>query len=332
MKTRILGKNGPEVSALGLGCMGMSFAYGGSDEKNALDTLRQSVEAGVTFFDTAEVYGPYENEVLVGKALRPVRDRVVIATKFGFHIKDEGQGRERMDGVNSRPEHIRRSVEGSLQRLGVETIDVLYQHRVDPSVPIEDVVGAMADLVQEGKVRWLGLSEASAATLRRACAVHPISALQSEYSLWSREVEGDILPVCRELGVGFVPYSPIGRGFLSGKMKDLQGLAADDFRRSLPRFQQQEMEKNQVLIAVLEEIAAAHSASAAQVSLAWLLSQGDDIVPIPGARRIGHIRENMASADLALAPEQIARLSQAFAPVNVAGDRYSRAELGMVNL
>ena len=248
MKTRTLGRQGLNVSAIGLGCMGMSFGYGAADEQEAIATLQRAIDLGVSFLDTAEVYGPYTNETLLGRAIRGRRDQVVLATKFGFNILPHGQGAERMAGVDSRPEHVHEAVEGSLRRLGVDCIDLLYQHRVDPQVPIEDTVGAMAELVRAGKVRHLGLSEVSAATLRRAHAVHPIAAVQSEYSLWSRDAEREVLPVCRELGIGFVPYSPLGRGFLTGKLTSTDRLAADDFRRTLPRFQDAALRPNRVLV------------------------------------------------------------------------------------
>ncbi|WP_218802889.1 aldo/keto reductase, partial [Klebsiella quasipneumoniae] len=283
MKTRYLGKEKFQVSALGLGCMGMSFAYGGAEESQAINTIHAAVDMGVTFLDSAEVYGPFDNEVLVGKAIKGIRDKVQIATKFGFRILPTGQGLERMAGVDSRPEHIREAVEGSLKRLNIETIDLLYQHRVDPAVPVEEVVGTMADLVKEGKIRHIGLSEVSAQTLRRACKVHPITAVQTEYSLWTREPEGGILKACRELGVGFVPYSPLGRGFLTGKITDPSLFAADDFRRNLPRFQAETMRKNQQLLDRLQQVAGRYDATLAQMALAWVMSKGEDIVPIPGA-------------------------------------------------
>ena len=277
-------KLGTELSVfpVGLGCMGMSFAYGGQEEKDAIATLRRAVDIGVTLFDTAEVYGPFENEKLVGKALKDVRDKVVIATKFGFKISDEGEGVERMVGVDSRPEHVKAVAEASLKRLGIDVIDLYYQHRVDPDVPIEDTVGAMAELVREGKVRALGLSEASAATIRRAHAVHPIAAVQSEYSLWSREPEAEVLPVCRELGIGFVPYSPLGRGLLTGTIRTPEALGDDDWRRTLPRFQADNMAANAAVIDALAAIAGNKGVTPAQLALAWVLHQGDFIVPIPG--------------------------------------------------
>ncbi|WP_407529256.1 aldo/keto reductase [Methylobacterium oryzisoli] len=319
------------VSALGLGCMGMSFAYGGQPQADSIATLRRAVDLGITFFDTAEVYGPFENEELVGNALAPVRDRVVIATKFGFRISDEGKGPERMVGVDSRPEHVRAVCDASLKRLGVDVIDLFYQHRVDPTVPIEDTVGAMADLVRAGKVRALGLSEASAATIRRAHAVHPIAAVQSEYSLWSREPEAEVLPVCRELGIGFVPYSPLGRGLLTGAIRDRESLGADDFRRRLPRFQAENLAANQRLLDALAAMAAAKGVTAAQLALAWVLHRGDFIVPIPGARRISHLEENAAAASVTLSADDLAAIDHALPPEAVSGSRYTDAALALVD-
>ncbi len=310
------------VSAVGLGCMGMSHAYGGQDEADAIRTLHRAVEIGVTFFDTAEVYGPFENEVLLGKALRPHRDRVVIATKFGFRIDPAGTGAGAMTGLDSRPEHVRAVAEASLKRLGVEVIDLLYQHRVDPQVPIEDTVGAMADLVRAGKVRALGLSEADAATIRRAHAVHPIAALQSEYSLWTRDPEGEILDTCRELGIGFVPFSPLGRGFLTGAIRGPEDIGDGDFRRTLPRFSPENIAANAALVAALEAMAAEKGVTAAQLALAWVLAQGDFIVPIPGARRIAHLEQNVAAAGVVLTPAELAALGEMLAPGKVAGARY----------
>lgn len=334
MKTRKLGQD-LTVSTVGLGCMGMSFAYGGSDnrqsEEDSIRTLRRAVDIGVTFFDTAEVYGPFDNEVLVGKALRDVRDKVVIATKFGFRISDHGVGAERMIGVDSRPEHVRAVAEASLKRLDTDVIDLFYQHRVDPDVPIEDTVGAMAELVREGKVRTLGLSEASAATIRRAHAVHPIAAIQSEYSLWSREPEDEVFAVCRELGIGFVPYSPLGRGLLTGTIRQKEALAGDDWRNTLPRFQSENMAANASLLDTLETIAAEKGITAAQLSLAWVLHQGDFIVPIPGARKIRHLEENSAAADVVLSAGEIARIGDALSPDRVAGQRYTAEALALVN-
>ncbi|MDP1294074.1 aldo/keto reductase [Klebsiella quasipneumoniae] len=331
MKTRYLGKEKFQVSALGLGCMGMSFAYGGAEESQAINTIHAAVDMGVTFLDSAEVYGPFDNEVLVGKAIKGIRDKVQIATKFGFRILPTGQGLERMAGVDSRPEHIRAAVEGSLKRLNIETIDLLYQHRVDPAVPVEEVVGTMADLVKEGKIRHIGLSEVSAQTLRRACKVHPITAVQTEYSLWTREPEGGILKACRELGVGFVPYSPLGRGFLTGKITDPSLFAADDFRRNLPRFQAETMRKNQQLLDRLQQVAGRYDATLAQMALAWVMSKGEDIVPIPGARKINHLRDNTAAADIMLSPEDILTIDHIFAAENVAGLRYNQGDFNLID-
>ncbi|RWQ33404.1 MAG: aldo/keto reductase [Mesorhizobium sp.] len=330
MQTRKLG-NELDVYPVGLGCMGMSFAYGGQPEADAIATLRRAVEIGVNFFDTAEVYGPYENETLLGKALKPVRDQVTIATKFGFKILEEGNGVERMAGVDSRPEHVKAVAEASLQRLGVEVIDLYYQHRVDPNVPIEDTVGAMAELVREGKVRALGLSEASAATIRRAHAVHPISAVQSEYSLWSRDPEEEVFAVCRELGIGFVPYSPLGRGLLTGTIAKPEALGADDWRLTLPRFQADAMAANAAVIATLERMATEKGVTPAQLALAWVLHQGDFIVPIPGARKIRHLEQNAAAAQIALSDTEVASIGDALSPEKVVGKRYTEAALALVN-
>ncbi|KQV10518.1 aldo/keto reductase [Rhizobium sp. Root1203] len=331
MKTRKLG-NDLTVSAVGLGCMGMSFAYGASDENESIRTLHRAVDLGITFFDTAEIYGPYTNEVLLGKALKEVRGRVVIATKFGFRLDPAKQGVAALTGVDSRPEHVRTVAEASLKRLGIETIDLFYQHRVDPDVPIEDTVGAMAELVKEGKVRALGLSEAGSATIRRAHAVYPIAALQSEYSLWSRDPEGDILDTCRELGIGFVPYSPLGRGFLTGSIRKADDLEADDFRRQVPRFQAENFDANAVLVAKLEALAREKGVTAAQLALAWVLHQGDSIVPIPGARKINHLEQNAAAASITLSAAELEQLGAAIAPDLIAGKRYSDASLAMTNL
>ena len=332
MEHRTLGNSGVLVAPIGLGCMGMSFAYGGADEATSLRVLHRAVELGVSLIDTAEVYGPYANEDLVGRALKELRGKVSIATKFGFKILPHGQGVERMVGVDSRPEHIVQAVEASLSRLGIECIDLLYQHRVDPAVPIEDVVGAMAGLVRAGKVRHLGLSEVSATTLRRAHAVHPIAAVQSEYSLWSRDVEAEVLPACRALGIGFVPYSPLGRGFLTGQLTSSAALAPDDYRHSLPRFQPSAMAANGHLVAELQRLAAAHGATAAQLALAWLLAQGTDIVPIPGARSLVHLEENVAAGQIKLSESELAAIGAAIAPASVLGARYPDVELAMVGL
>ncbi|MER8703558.1 aldo/keto reductase [Mesorhizobium sp. M1273] len=330
MQTRKLG-NELDVYPVGLGCMGMSFAYGGQPEAEAIATLRHAVEIGVNFFDTAEVYGPYENEILVGKALKPVRDKVTIATKFGFKILEEGSGMERMAGVDSRPEHVKAVAEASLKRLDTEVIDLYYQHRVDPNVPIEDTVGAMAELVREGKVRALGLSEASAATIRRAHAVHPIAAVQSEYSLWSRDPEEGVFAVCRELGIGFVPYSPLGRGLLTGTIAKPDVLGAHDWRRGLPRFQADAMAANAAVVAVLEKMAAGKGVTPAQLALAWVLHQGDFIVPIPGARKMRHLEQNTAAADIVLSQPEVASIGDALSPEKVVGKRYTEELLALVN-
>ncbi len=322
MKHRKLGSR-LSVSAVGLGCMGMSQAYGPYDEADSIKTLHRAVDLGVTLFDTAEVYGPYRNEVLVGKALKTCRDRVTIATKFGFTFRGDQMDFGAITGLDGRPENARAVAEASLRRLGTDVIDLYYLHRADPAVPIEDTIGAMADMVAAGKVRFLGLSEVSAATLRRAHAVHPIAALQSEYSLWTRDVEGNgVLAACRELGVGLVPFSPLGRGFLTGQVPSLDGLAADDFRRTLPRFQAEHIDANRRLVATIEAIAGETSATTAQVALAWVLAQGDDIVPIPGARRIPHLEQNVAAAGLTLSTDQLDRLNRDFAAERVSGGRY----------
>lgn len=331
MKTRKLG-NDLTVSAVGLGCMGMSFAYGASDENEAIRTLHRAVDLGITFFDTAEIYGPYTNEVLLGKALKNVRDRVVIATKFGFKLDPTKQGVAALTGVDSRPQHVKEVAEASLKRLGIETIDLFYQHRVDPDVPIEDTVGAMAELVKQGKVRAIGLSEASSTTIRRAHAVHPIAALQSEYSLWSRDPEGDILDTCRELGIGFVPYSPLGRGFLTGAIRKADDLGVDDFRRQLPRFQSENFDANAALVAKLEALASERGVTAAQLALAWVLHQGDSIVPIPGARKTNHLEQNAAAASITLSAAELEQLGAVIPPDLIAGKRYSDASLAMTNL
>ena len=318
-------KLGPlTVSALGLGCMGMTHGYTRTgDEAGALATLARAVELGVTLFDTAEIYGPFTNEILVGKGLKPYRDRVLIATKFGFRIHDGNPNDATAGGTDSRPEHVREVAEASLKRLGVEVIDLFYQHRVDPDVPIEDTVGAMADLVREGKVRALGLSEASAETLRRAHAVHPIAAIQSEYSLWSRDPEENgVLETCRELGIGFVPFSPLGRGVLTGALKTLEGMAENDFRRTLPRFSAENFDANLALVAELEAMAAKKGVEPGQLALAWVLAQGDFIVPIPGTTKIANLEKNVAAADIRLSPEELATLGDLLSPDKVAGARY----------
>lgn len=324
---------GPDltVSALGLGCMGMSFAYGGQPEADSIRTLHRAVDIGVTFLDTAEVYGPYENEELISRAIKGMRERVVIATKFGFKISDQGHGTERMIGLNSRPEHVRAVCDASLKRLGIDVIDLFYQHRVDPDVPIEETVGAMADLVRAGKVRTLGLSEASAATIRRAHAVHPIAAVQSEYSLWSREPEAEVLPTCRDLGIGFVPYSPLGRGLLTGAIRERESLAADDFRRTLPRFEAANLSANRPLLDVLGTMAADKGITTAQLALAWVLHQGDFIVPIPGVRKVRHLEENAGAVTVVLSAEDLAAIERAMPKEAISGGRYTAEELAMVD-
>jgi len=315
------------VSAIGLGCMGMSHAYGGQDEKDAIATLHRAVELGVTFFDTAEVYGPHTNEVLVGKGLKPFRDRVTIATKFGFNIDETPDGPVWRPGENSRPEHVRAVADASLRRLGIEVIDLFYQHRVDPAVPIEDTVGAMAELVRAGKVRALGLSEASAATIRRAHAVHPIAAVQSEYSLWTRDPEADALPACKELGIGFVPFSPLGRGFLTGAITSADQLGEKDFRRTLPRFEEENLRRNLAAVERLKAFAGDRGITAAQAALAWVLHQGDTIVPIPGSRKITNLEQNVAAASIRLSADELAEISAIIAPEQIAGARYPEAML-----
>lgn len=321
MKTRILGRSGLEVSAIGYGCMGLNHGYGtGLSRDEGIALLRQAVDRGVTFFDTAEVYGPYINEEVVGAALAPVRDQVVIATKFGFAI-DPATGQQ--VGQNSRPDHIRAVCDASLARLGVEVIDLLYQHRVDPAVPIEDVAGTVADLIRAGKVRHFGLSEAAPQTVRRAHAVQPVTALQNEYSLWTRGVETNgILDVCRELGIGLVPYSPLGRGFLTGALTRDTTLGDNDFRRALPRFTPEAMDKNQALVDLLKGIAAPRGATPAQIALAWLLAQDASIVPIPGTTRLHRLEENLGAADITLTAADLAGIDDAAAEIPIEGERY----------
>ncbi|WP_306591974.1 aldo/keto reductase [Geothrix sp. 21YS21S-4] len=328
MLTRTLGTQGLVVSALGLGCMGMSDFYGVPNDAESTATLHHAVDRGVTFFDTADMYGPHANEILVGKALASVRNLVVIATKFGI-VRDPENPSVR--GVCGRPEYVRSACEGSLKRLGVEVIDLYYQHRVDPLVPIEDTVGAMADLVKAGKVRFLGLSEVSPLTLRRACAVHSISAVQSEYSLWTRDPEEGLLQACRELNVGFVPYSPLGRGFLTGQIKRFEDFDPDDYRRNSPRFQGGNFQKNLDLVARLQGMAAAHGCTASQLALAWVLAQGSDIAPIPGTKRRDRLDENLGALEQTLAISEVEELSGLFPPGAAAGTRYPEAMMHMVN-
>ena len=332
MKSRTLGDN-LTVSTLGLGCMGMTHAYSPTgDESSAIATLHRAVDLGVTFFDTAEVYGPYTNEILLGKGLKPYRDMVVIATKFGFKIDGSKPAGQMMVGTDGRPENVRAVAEASLKRLDVDAIDLFYQHRVDPDVPIEETVGAMAELVKQGKVKHLGLSEASAETLRKAHATHPIAAIQSEYSLWTRDPEENgVLDTCRELGIGFVPFSPLGRGALTGALKSLDGLAADDFRRGLPRFQGENFDANLALVRLLEDMAAEKGVTAGQLALAWVLAQGYFIVPIPGTTKIANLEKNVAAADVSLTPEEVESLGALLAPSKVAGERYPERMSQMAN-
>ncbi|MBV9842224.1 MAG: aldo/keto reductase [Sphingomonadaceae bacterium] len=321
MQTRKLGKSGLEVSALGLGCMGLSFSYATEvSEQDGIALIRAAHDRGVTFFDTAEVYGPFANELLLGKALKPIRDDVLIATKFGFKIVDGKQQR----GVDSRPAHIREVCEASLQRLGVEVIDLFYQHRVDPEVPIEEVAGAVRDLIAEGKVRHFGMSEPGVETLRRAHAVQPVAALQNEYSLWTRQVESNgILAACAELGIGFVPFSPLGRGFLTGAMGGAAALAENDARRRMPRFQAEAMAKNQALVDLLKTIGDEKGATPAQLALAWLLAREDWIVPIPGTTKLHRLEENLGAVDIVLSAADVARIDRSAAEIPIEGDRYT---------
>ena len=327
MEKRKLGAQGLEVSALGLGCMGMSFGYTGRDDAESIATIHRAFELGVTFFDTAELYGPFANEILVGKALAGKRDRVVLATKFGFRFVDGKQ----VEGVDSRPGHVKEVCDASLKRLNTDYIDIFYQHRVDPNVPIEDTVGAMADLVKAGKVRYLGLSEASAKTLRRAHAVHPISALQSEYSLWERNVETEVLPACRELGIGFVPYSPLGRGFLTGTAKRAEDYPKDDARSKHPRFEGENFDRNMKIVEAVQAMAAEKDAKPGQIALAWLLAQGPDIVPIPGTKRRRYLEENAAAVDLKLSSSDLQKLDEAAPRGVAAGDRYHKGLMALLD-
>ncbi len=329
LTTRRLGTQGLTVSALGLGCMGMSQSYGTSeerDERESIATIHRAMELGVTFFDTAEVYGPYTNEELLGRALKGQRDRVIIATKVGFKIEDG-----KIAGLDSRPEHIREAVLGSLRRLATDRIDLLYQHRVDSAVPIEDTVGAMAELVREGKVRFLGLSEAGEQTIRRAHAVHPISALQSEYSLWERNLEPRIIPLLRELGIGLVPFAPLGRGFLTGAVKRAEEYPETDFRRNDPRYQGENFDANVRAASAVRELAAAKGFTPGQIALAWLLHKGPDIVPIPGTKRRRYLEENVGAADVSLSAAEMDALDAALAPEKVSGPRYSQKQMAQVD-
>jgi aryl-alcohol dehydrogenase-like predicted oxidoreductase len=328
MEKRALGRQGLTVSALGLGCMGMSEFYGARDEQESVATIHRALDLGLDFLDTADVYGPHTNEELVGRAIRGKRGQVVLATKFGI-VRDPAN--KMLRGINGKPDYVRAACDASLQRLGVDTIDLYYQHRVDPQTPIEDTVGAMAELVRAGKVRYLGLSEAGSATLRRAMAVHPISALQSEYSLWTRDPEDGVLATCRELGIGFVPYSPLGRGFLTGEIRRFEDLADDDYRRFSPRFQGENFQKNLDLVAQVQAIAKEKGCTAAQLALAWVMAQGTDLVPIPGTKRRKYLEENLAALEVELSRDDLRRIDEVAPAGAAAGPRYPEFMMAFVN-
>lgn len=328
IQQRKLGSQGLLVSMMGLGCMGMSEFYGPTDEKESIATIHRALELGVNFLDTSDMYGPFTNEELICRAIHDRREQVIIATKFGIQRSSDPMQRS----ISGRPEYVRAACEGSLRRLGVDTIDLYYQHRVDVSVPIEETVGAMAELVKEGKVRYLGLSEAAPATIRRAHTVHPISALQTEYSLWSRDPEDEILPTVRELGIGFVPYSPLGRGFLTGQIKRFKDLAPDDFRRYSPRFMGENFQKNLQLVEKVIELAQTKGVTPGQLALAWVLAQGDDIVPIPGTKRRLYLEENVAAAAVQLTPQELVTIDAVLPPGAASGDRYPETSMRFVNL
>ncbi|WP_116186438.1 aldo/keto reductase [Pectobacterium aquaticum] len=329
MQQRKLGANGPQVSAIGLGCMGMSDFYStAQDEKESIATLHRALELGVTLLDTADMYGPHTNELLLGKAIKGKREQVFLATKFGI-VRDPANPNAR--GVCGKPDYIRRAVEGSLTRLGTDVIDLYYQHRIDPTVPIEETVGTLAELVQEGKIRYIGLSEASATTLERAHRVHPITALQSEYSLWTRDMEAEILPTCERLGIGFVPYSPLGRGFLTGAIRSQDDLAADDFRRTNPRFSGENFGKNLQLVEKINQLAQEKQVTPSQLALAWVLAQGEHIVPIPGTKRRRYLEENVAALDVTLTKKELAAIDAIFPPDAAAGERYGKESMAALN-
>jgi aryl-alcohol dehydrogenase-like predicted oxidoreductase len=328
MQSRPLGKSGPQLSPLGLGCMGMSEFYGPAEEAESIATIHRSLELGFSFLDTADAYGYGDNEILVGKAIHDRRDKAFVATKFAI-VRDRANPKSR--AVSGKPEYVKSACEASLKRLGISTIDLYYQHRVDPNTPIEDTVGAMAELVREGKVRFLGLSEASPATIRRAHAVHPIAALQTEYSLWTRDPEDQVLPTTRELGIAFVAYSPLGRGFLTGQIRKFEDLAADDFRRNSPRFQGENFQKNLDLVAHVEQIAKEKNCTSGQLALAWLLAQGEDIIPIPGTKRRKYLEENIAAMDVNLSAADLQRLDEVAPKGAASGDRYNQVMMALLN-